>query len=205
MAHGRLRHEGLHGDMKHLRLTLFVLACVAGPAAAQPIEPACYARTYDAAHLAANPAQRTLSIRVSFASEHIPGGTAAGMQSFVRIEMTRRGSRTPIRAIGTCVESASANRGVDGKKLIAAYPKEAGLACVIAGESLDEEGGMLLLDPTGGVLRAYFDDSLVMRHGAEVSRDKGRWIELGRADRIFRLERIPAAACEPLRAAINFR
>lgn len=181
----------------------------AGPPAfaqapAKPAAPSCFARAYDAAHLARNPDQRTERIRISFSDEVIPGSRNTPVQNFIRIEVTRRGE-SPLRAIGGCEASASANRGVDGRKLIPAFPKEAGIVCVIAGQGLDSEGGLVLLDPAGATLQAYFDeDGMVMRRGREISKDKGRWVRFGRADQVFRLTREEPAACDKLRAAVSF-
>jgi hypothetical protein len=192
--------------MKKALFPALLLATLCPAAAQQNAAPGCYVRAYDASHLARNKAQRTTEIRISLANEVMPGGVAAPAQTFVRLELSQRGGRTPLRAIGTCQESASANRATDGAKLIPAYPKEAGVICVIAGEGLDAEGGFLLLDQSATTLRAYVDEEgFVTRQGADVSSDAGQWSRFGRADRIFRLDRTDAAACRDLEAAISFR
>lgn len=192
--------------MKKALLPALFLAMLAPAAAQQNAAPGCYARVYDAAHLARNKAQRTTAIRISLANEVMPGGVAAPAQTFVRIEVGQRGDRRPLRAIGTCQVSASANRATDGAKLIPAYPNQAGVICVIAGEGLDAEGGFLILDQSAATLRAYLDEEgFVTRQGADVSSDAGQWTRFGRADRIFRLDRTDGAACRDLEAAISFR
>lgn len=166
---------------------------------------ACFARSYDAAHLARVPAQRTTSMLLSLRVERMPGAIAEVPPGVaLRMEVIRRGVELPLRAIGGCISGGDVNRTVDGRPVIASYRRAGGIGCMIKGEGLDSEGGYLILDPqTGGAsVLLHVDDGLTMRRARRVTDDAGQMIRFGGADGVFRLDRVANTACAALVASI---
>ncbi len=103
-----------------MRLALILAAaslCAAAPANAvsgvltrAPDARACFERVYDAAHLARNPGQTIVRIRISVSREPMPGSTIKTPRDYLRVELTRRGDPEVRRAVGLC-EHPLAARG----------------------------------------------------------------------------------------------
>jgi hypothetical protein len=94
---------------------------------------ACFTRSYDAAHLAKKPTQKTTSMRFALRRETYPDSVDTPLQTFVRLEITRRNDSRPWRAIGQCAFNQQANRA-DEHAIVAGYPHEGGIACHMTGE-----------------------------------------------------------------------
>lgn len=165
---------------------------------------ACYVRAYDAKHLAANPAQRTTSMRISFRVERLTGAVdTVPPLSRIRIEVTRRSVAQPLRAIGDCRFSEDANRDVQGKARIASYPRAAGIVCSVAQDASDEGGGAEpVLSASGETLTIHMDESLPMRRNRKLSDGASQTIDFRRSDAVFRLQRVAASECDALDRAI---
>lgn len=199
-----------------MRLAVLLMAmAVAGaaPAAAVPgvldgaaDAKACFERSYDAAHLARNPAQVVTRIRIAVSREVFPGSVGVPPQEFLRIELARRGDTQIRRAIGSCGHPFGGTK-VDGRGR-EIKSKADGARCLLTGEdhmNAEEgnDGGSIDIRPEQGGLLARLSSPLRLRTGSQVSIDKGREMRLGAADRVFRLTKLPAAACDDLRKAIR--
>lgn len=170
----------------------------------------CFVRRYDAAHLAQNPGQRTLSMRMAFRHEIIPGSVGVAPLNFLRLEIVRRGDGRPWRAIAGCGFDKDANHDTDpnsstfGRLRNPAYPRKDAIACQVTGEGLDAEGGDFILEDVGSGLRVYINDSITMRTGPSVRSGPGRLVAFGGGDGVFRLDRAPNTACADLHKALRF-
>jgi hypothetical protein len=89
-------------------VALLALVTAAGAAGARPLEAelppdrnTCYARAYDAAHLAAHPAQKVASVRLVHAPGDGPGRT------FAFLDIRLRGGAKRYKLFGSCKASGS--------------------------------------------------------------------------------------------------
>jgi hypothetical protein len=162
---------------------------------------ACFTRSYDAAHLAKNPAQKTTAMRFALRRETYPGSVNTPLQTFARLEIIRRNDTRSWRAIGQCAFAPQANRA-DGHAIVSSYPHADGIACHMTGENLDAEGGIFMIESIDNRLKVYIDDDITMRTGARVTEGPGKYIAFGPADSIFILNRAADDACSDLQKAI---
>lgn len=158
------------------------LACaLSAPAGAAPFDAtfgktACYARSYDAAHLRAHPRQTVAKIALSYAPANADGvrNTAARFE------------------LGFSFQLKGGAGWYDGNAECAA--KGAGFDC-----SLEADGGLFRLTPKDGALRL----DVVNRGGRDASGnqinlegdDFGGFGKPGGDDLAFDLKPAPAAAC----------
>jgi hypothetical protein len=170
----------------------------------------CFTRAYSAAHLAKNPKQKTLSMRVALRRERIPGSVQTDALVFLRLETIRRGDKQRWKAIGDCGFREASNLDMDpnspkfGTLRNPSYPHKDAISCMIIGEGLDSEGGDLLLEDVVGGAVVYIKDSITMRTANTVSASKGRDIPFGGEDAVFSLDRAPNNACADLQRALKF-
>jgi hypothetical protein len=199
-----------------MRLALILAAaplCAAAPANAvsgvltrAPDARACFERTYDAAHLARNPAQTVMRIRISVSREPMPGSTITTPRDYLRVELARRGDPEVRRAVGLCEHPFGGER-LDARGQVANLGGP-GARCLLTGESHmnaeeGNDGGEVDIRPEPGGLFVRVSSPLRLRTGVLVSVDKGREVRLAGTDRAFRLRALPAAACDDLRRAIR--
>lgn len=171
----------------------------------------CFVRTYSAAHLAKNPKQKTLSMRMALRRETIPGSVGVDAQVFLRLETVRRGDKRRWKAIAGCGFDKTGNQDSDrnsptfGKLRNPAYPHKDAITCQVTGETLDsgDGGDFLLEDVVGGVV-VYINDSITMRTASSVSASAGRDKTFGGEDAVFSLDRAPDAACADLQKALKY-
>jgi len=179
-----------------------------GPAgAAQDSEPlrqiitpkdgagACYRRVYDAAHLKRKPQQQTVEALLSFKYQ---GNNGAHIES---IMLKRRTPQPPLVFAGGCDWNATtANIDTSGNRMIKAFAKRAGYDCiVVTSPGSAEEGGYFVIDlPADGKSATLYLDSPIAPWRAGRKGDHAVHVDLGRDDRVFRLERTDAAACRAL-------
>lgn len=165
---------------------------------------ACYVRAYDAKHLAANPAQRTTAMRISFKVERITGAIdSVRPLNRIRIEVTRRNVPQPLRAIGDCHFSGEANRDVQGKARIPSYSRAAGIVCSMSQDATDEGGGSEpVMSAAGETLTIHMDESLPMRRNRKLSDGESQMIDFGKSDAVLRLQRVADRECDALDQAI---
>ncbi len=166
---------------------------------------ACFERVYGAAHLARNPAQTVTRIRISVSRDAILGPGAAP-SDFLRVEIARRGEAQVRRAIAWCEHPFGGEKlNARGQVTNLGQP---GARCRVTGEdhmNAEEgnDGGSVDIRATEGGLLARLSSPLRLRTGEMVSVDKGREFKLGPSDRTFRLNAMPASACDDLRRAIR--
>jgi hypothetical protein len=166
---------------------------------------ACFKRVYSASHLAANPTQRTTSMLVSFRME----GWGGAIESIpplpvLRIEVTRRNVATPLRAIGSCRFSATANRDTSNRRMSRTFPGDAGVICPISDDGSDEESGAQgLFAIRSGAVELHVEDTIPMRRTRTLSDGPSQRIAFGGADGVFRLARVANGECAALDRAIT--
>ncbi len=145
----------------------------------------CYQRICDNAHLKRNPKQQSKRALLSFKYQGDQG------IHIERIMLTRRDKQPPLYFAGGCDWSEKANRDGRGDILMKGFPKDAGYACIaLTASGSAEEGGMFLIDfPADGETATLHLDSPIRSMSAAAKSAKGGSIELGSADRVFRLQR----------------
>lgn len=181
--------------------TLLALLAIAVPALADPLSDllakgngsACFERVYDEAHLAKNPGQRTRTALLSLKA--LPGGQGA----VIRIRFQR--SDGVLYIVGECSWNARANLDVQGDKLIAAFRGPSGLDCH-AMTSVDgmsaEEGGDFPVDLRDGMsVNLYMAESIAAWRSLQ-RQDAAEWIDFGKDDNVFRINRTGTGTCRVL-------
>lgn len=156
---------------------------------------ACYRRVYDSAHLKRNPRQQTTEALLSFKYQ---GNDGAHIES---IMLKRRTPQPPLVFAGGCDwNPTSANINTSRERMIKAFTKRAGYDCiVVSSPGSAEEGGYFLIDlPPDGKSATLYLDSPIAPWRAGRKGDEAIHVDLGREDRVFRLERTDAAACRSL-------
>ncbi|HEX5997838.1 MAG TPA: hypothetical protein VFZ16_00335 [Hyphomicrobiaceae bacterium] len=210
-------------------LAAAVLACAAVPGATMADTPAnplakliaeggggpfCFERIYDKAHRNRHPRQRTQSVLVSLHA----GTDKSGETPSIKMRLRQTGRAAPADIGASCEWGTKANRDTSGNRLIAAYPRDEGFACIaLYSNQAAVEAGYLMLDlaADGRSVMVYLDDSIGL-WGTLPERtapdDKGIRkpvpgdppLSLGPDDRVFRLTRVePAAACGDMERAID--
>lgn len=185
------------------------LASQAGEAATRnllvetvPKSGACFTRSYDGAHLRAHEGQTVTSIRVSLRYE-LPGEPSDTRD--LRIELRQKDQTQPFYVVGGCYWGEDVNRDVEGRRLIGAFRKNAGVQCSARGGigGSAEEGGDFPIDiAAGGASLTLYMDSGVSGWRGPDQKKKSTYLEFGEEDRIFRLDRVDVAACADLDRAV---
>ncbi|MBM3528550.1 MAG: hypothetical protein FJX62_10685 [Alphaproteobacteria bacterium] len=177
------------------------------------IEPAvgrsaCFRRVYDAAHLKKVPKQSVTEIAVWLRYEPpLAGGT--GVALGLGLAVLRRGETAALFSDGDCQWDAKANRDTSGRRLIKAFPREAGVVCLQSARPdvfravSAEEGGELLFDRgrDRDTLMLYVGDRLTMVRRA--NRSDQLDIRFGADDRVFLLRRAADKDCEFVKEAVK--
>ena len=149
----------------------------------------CFERTYDKAHLAGNPGQKTRTALLSL--QALPDGAVV-----IRIHFNRSDGKHYI--VGSCAWSENANLDVQGEKLIETFKGPSGLDChaMTSADGMSaEEGGDFPVDlRDGGSISLYVPESLAAWKSFDRSAAAG-WVEFGKDDLIFRLDPTDAADC----------
>lgn len=159
---------------------------------------ACYRRVYDTAHLKKTPRQRTTEILLSFRYD---GSDGAHIE---RIALMQRGPQPILYIGGGCEWSGTANTDTSANLIIANVRARPSYDCIaLTAPGSAEEGGYFLIDlaKDGNALTLYLDSPIYAMRG-EDGRGPGKYVELGRDDRIFRLARTDAEACRALEKAL---
>jgi hypothetical protein len=168
---------------------------------------ACVTRVYDAAHLRANPKQKTTAMTVWMKYENF-GGTPPVMMLAIALAIKQRGDPAAMYSQGGCDYQKIGNRDTDNV-LIKTYPKDAGFVCMQSArpDVFDavsaQEGGDLILDrgKDHDTLMVYLDDSLTMVKRA--NRGKLIGMRFGADDRIFMLRRADMKDCAAVQEAVT--
>jgi hypothetical protein len=175
----------------------------------------CFRRVYDEAHLRRHPGQRATLVLVSL--DH--GKDTTGQAVWLKLRLRQKGRSSPADVAASCEWSAKANANTSGSRLIPAYPRNDGFACIAMYDNqASVEAGTLMFDltPDGRGVTVYFHDEGIGLWGTapehtifdEKTRD---WrtipgdpsLNLGREDRVFRLARADPAACRDMEQAID--
>jgi len=185
-------------------LTILVSGWVL-PATADPLSDflaakgggACYERVYTAAHLAANPAQKTRSLRMGLVP--FPDGIGA----IARIAI--HAARETHFILAECGWSERPNDDALGRPLIATYKAGPGLVCharASADEMSAEEGGDFVIDARDRQqsMTIHLPPELVLWQGARPA-PRGA-VPLSRADRVFLVHAAAAERCADFEALL---
>ena len=173
------------------------LAAMSGQAIATPLDDAlraaggslCFTRTYDAAWLKAHRGQTVRSVEVAL----------DGDRPFLR--MVIRGKGAPLYLGGECRwYEGDLNRGVQNDVLDPSFKPTSGVGCHlytdITGGSA-EEGGDFPVEWGKGYIQVHLPDSVAAWRSTDVRRQAG-FYDLAPADRIVRLNQVPASRCRAL-------
>jgi len=186
------------------RFALFLALCsLSGPALADPLMDAikadggtvCFTRTYDAAWLRAHRGQTVREARFAVTFDRKD-------QSWPAMRVMIRGAGKPMYLFGGCgYESSGINRGVQNDILDPTYKLDSGVACHmmtdVTGASA-EEGGDFPVEWGGGrYIQMHLPDYVAAWRSYDV-RHYSTSGELGRADRIIRLNRARPSECREL-------
>ena len=155
----------------------------------------CFRRVYDEAHLKRLPGQQTREALLAFRYQ---GADGSHIES---IKLIRRPPQPPLTFAGGCAwNPTSANIDTSGNRMIRSFAGKAGYDCIVVGApGSAEEGGYFLIDLAADAKSAtlHLDSPIAPWKGGRVG-DHARHVDLGRDDRVFRLQRTDAAACAAL-------
>ncbi len=180
------------------------LSCLS-PASANPLGDllssagggVCFARSYDAAHLARDPKQDTRKALLSLIKDSKFDGAT--------MRITLEGKARTSVIVGECGWMARANLDVQGKPLLDTFKGGPGLDCH-AYTSIDgmsaEEGGDFVIDMRDDrTMVMHLPDSIATWSTIE-RRGRAKWAAFGKSDRVFKLERADRDLCKQMDASI---
>ena len=156
----------------------------------------CFTRSYDSAWLASHKGQKVREARLVLSPSQI--NEAAAM----RIEL--KGDFKPYYLFGECSwYEGDLNRGVQNDVLDPSFKPTSGVGCHlytdVTGASAEEGGDFPVEWIDGGrFVQVHLPDSFGAWRSLDVSRNAD-YHPLGAQDRIIRLQRDEASACNPLR------
>ena len=174
----------------------------------------CFHRTYDAAHLRRHRGQLTTSVQLSLDA----GKDKTAQTVWLKLQLHQKGRSSPANIAASCEWSAKANENTSGLRLIAAYPRDDGFACIAMYDNQAAvEAGTLMFDlaSDGRTVTVYFHEegidpwgtlpehTVYDKKGASKVVPGGPSLKLGREDRVFRLTRAEPSACRALEQAID--
>ena len=181
------------------------LGCLS-PASADPLTDllssagggVCFARSYDAAHLARDPGQDTRKALFSLVKDtRFVGAT-------MRIALEGK-TRTSV-IVGECGWTARANLDVRDKPLLDTFKGGPGLDCH-AYTSIDgmsaEEGGDFVIDMRDDRTMVIHLPDSIAAWPAIARRGRAKWAAFGKSDRVFKLERADRHLCQQMDASIE--
>jgi hypothetical protein len=187
-------------DFRKLLASAALLACLSATAFADPLADllkgdggACFDRVYDKAHLDKHPGQQTIAVRLSLQRDE------DGSDAVIRIALSDKKRTNYI--VGGCNWAAKANLDIDDKPLITAFKGPSGLDCyAMTSEdgSSAEEGGDFPIDlKDGRSILLYLPEYIAAWPSVDRSKNAG-FIELGKEDRVFRLDTADQASCRDM-------
>lgn len=154
----------------------------------------CFERVYDSAHLAQHPRQRTRAIRLSLTD--YPETRGAN----IRVAITEASRAHYI--LGECYWAEEANLDGMGEPLLPSFGRKAGLDChaiTTTDGSSAEEGGDFPLDLRDGAsVMLHLPDEVAAWKSLDDVSGSAEFFGLGPDDRVFRLNRADATACNEL-------
>jgi len=137
--------------------------------------PACYARLYDAKHLASHPDQKVTAMELRLVLRTAGSDDEPGIGHLFQMRVKTRGSKDTLSGTGPCM--------VEGGKVFC------GIEC--------DGGGVFVKKRDDGSLLVSFDDMWGIRLAGDCGEDEADGKELlpGKDDRSFRLD--PVSHCPP--------
>lgn len=179
--------------------------CCVSPASADPLGDlllstggACFARSYDAAHLARNPRQDTRKVLLSLAKD--------SKSDAATLRLTLEGKARTSVIVGECGWKARANLDVQDKPLLDTFKGGPGLDCHVY-TSIDgmsaEEGGDFVIDLRDEHTMAMHLPDSIAAWPAIARRGRAKWATFGKDDRVFKLDRVDQVACKQINASIE--
>jgi hypothetical protein len=194
-------------DLRKVLVSAALLASLSATAFADPLADllkrgdgsACFNRVYDKAHLDKHPEQQTTAIRLSLQRDE------DGTDAVIRIVLSTRKAASYI--VGGCDWAAKANLDINDKPLIAAFKGPSGLNCyAMTSEdgSSAEEGGDFPIDlKDGRSILLYLPEYIAAWPSFDRSKNAG-FIELGKEDRVFKLDISDIAPCRELEKKLRW-
>ena len=166
----------------------------------RPGASACFQRVYDATHLKQHPRQAIRSVLLSLRREDKHPDNVV-----LRARFEDKSRSDAVSIGGWCDwRQSGANRGEHTRRLVPNFPKEAGVQCqVLPWWDVSGEDAALFpidLDPAGRSLTLYMREAVSLWTGSFTAEPPV--LRLGSDDRVFRLDRVDAAACAALESAI---
>lgn len=143
---------------------------------AQTNVPACYARAYDAKHLAQHPDQKVTAIAMRFVNRDAGADPAIpGVGHLFQLQVRLRGGKDVLKALGPCL--------AEGDNVFC------GVEC--------DGGGLYAKKRDDGALILSFDESWGIRMTTTCDEDEANVASVvpGRDDKVFRLDPVPASQC----------
>ena len=181
----------------------FALTTTAGSALADPLTDAiaadggtaCFTRSYDAPWLKAHRGQTVREVVMAFTLDRED-------QPWTAFRMMIKGSGQPLYLFGGCGwEDSGVNRGVQNDILDPTFKPESGVGCHMmvdhTGVSAEEGGDFPVEWQSERVIQAHLPDLVAAWRSYDVSRH-AKFVDVGRADRIVRLNRAPSSDCAEL-------
>jgi hypothetical protein len=175
----------------------------------------CFRRVYDDGHLQRYPGQLTTSALVSLDADK----DNTGQTVWLKLQLHLQGWPSLANVGASCEWSAEANKNTSGSRLIPAYPRSDGFACIaLYDNQAAEEAGTLMFDlaPDGRTMNVYLPDENIGLWGTvpeHTAPDKKTGVRstvpgasplrLGAQDRVFRLTRMLPAACNDMEKSIK--
>ena len=156
-------------------------AALAALVAPQPGNKACYARSYDAAHLRAHPGQRitAMTFLITVTAYDPKPADAKAPQDLVyypfAMSVARRGDKRLLHTSGDCTSGD-------------------GIRCVV-----DCDGGSVTLDktpPANTLIVRLTGDGIRMFHDCDD--EEGVLVNAGVDDKVFRLDKVDLKSCQAL-------
>jgi len=155
----------------------------------------CFTRSYDAAWLKSHPGQTLREAKFMV--------THRGADPWRVLRMSLKSDHGTLYLFGGCEwYEGDINRGVQDNILIESFKPESGVGCHlmtdVTGASAEEGGDFPVDWQEGGQrIEVHLDESGAAWRSLDVERN-AEFVDFNPADRIIRLNRAPAAACDDL-------
>ena len=122
------------------------------------------------------------------------------LENIATLRLKIEGKGAPLYSLGECEwMEEGLNRGGQDNVLMPGFKPTKGVSChlyVDASLGSAEEGGDYPIDwRDGRTIELHLDESLASWRSTDVAGRDARFAPLGKGDRVFRLNRAPAAAC----------
>lgn len=152
----------------------------------------CFARDFDAAHMAAHRDQKITTVRLHV--EVRPGADARGrLEGVVRLAVTRRGEARPLRLSGAACALDAESGAIDR------YRRAAGVLCTMAGANPGAGGDVILIERAEAGVTLSLAPTLFALGPADPAGARRAAVAFGAEDQVLALARAPDQACAEAR------